>query len=61
MIEVNGKLFVVKRQFRVENFQKVIDHFGVSVVCENYHCDQILRGGNGFYYLVDRVDDAKII
>ena len=60
-IEVGNELFVVKRRFKIEQFQKVLDHFGAKVVCDNYHCDQILRGKDGYFYLVDKVEDAKII
>ena len=60
-IEVGNELFVIKRRFKIEQFQKVLDHFGARVVCNNYHCEKILRGKDGFYYLVDKVDDARII
>jgi hypothetical protein len=60
-LEAGNELFVVKRRFKIEQFQKVLDHFGAKVVCDNYHCEKILRGKDGFYYLVDKVDDAKII
>jgi hypothetical protein len=60
-LEAGSELFVVKRRFKIEQFQKVLDHFGAKVVCDNYHCEKILRGKDGFYYLVDKVDDAKII
>ena len=61
MLPVGNELFVVKRKFKIEQFQKVLDRFGVKVVCDNYHCEQILRGKDGYFYLVDKVDDAKII
>lgn len=61
MLEANGQLFVVKRKFKIEQFQKVLDHFGAKIVIENYHCEQILKGRDGWFYLVDKVDDAKII
>ena len=61
MLEANGNLFVVKRRFRIEDWQKVLDHFGAKVVCEAYNCEQILRGRDGYFYFVDKVDDAKII
>jgi len=38
-----------------------ITKFGVKEVCEAYHCEKILKGGDGFFYLVDKVEDAKII
>ena len=60
-LEAGNELFVVKRRFKIEQFQKVLDRFGAKVVCDNYHCEKILRGKDGFYYLVDKVDDAKII
>ena len=61
MLESNGELFVVKRKFRIDQFQKVIDHFGAKTVVENYHCERILRGRDGWFYLVDKVDDAQIV
>jgi len=61
MIDANGNLFVVKRRFPIEQFQRVLDTFGAKVVCDNYHCEQILKGRDGYFYLVDKVDDAKII
>lgn len=61
MLPVGDDLFVVKRKFPIERFQKVLDYFGVKEVCDNYHCEQILKGNDGYFYLVDKVDDAKII
>jgi len=61
MLEANGQLFVVKRKFKIDDWQKVLDRFGPKVICENYHCEQILRGRDGYFYFVDKVDDAKII
>ena len=61
MIPMNGNLFVVKRRFKHEPFQKVINHFGSSTVCENYHCETVIKGGDGFFYLCDKVDDAQLV
>ena len=61
MLEANGQLFVVKRRFKIEDWQKVLDRFGVKTICEAYHCEQILRGRDGYFYFVDKVEDAKII
>lgn len=60
-IEMGNNLFVVKRKFKIDQFEKVVQHFGAQTVCENYHCETILRGKDGFFYLCDKVDDAKII
>ena len=60
-ITANNELFIVKRKFKIEQFQKVIDTFGPKQICENYHVDKVLRGGDGFFYLVDLVEEAKII
>ncbi len=61
MISVGNDLFVIKRKFKIENFEKILNHFGAQEVCENYHCETVLRGRDGYFYLCDRVDDAKII
>ena len=60
-ITANNELYIVKRKFKIEQFQKVIDTFGPKQICENYHVDKVLRGGDGFFYLVDLVEEAKII
>ena len=60
-ITVNNELYIVKRKFKIEQFQKVIDTFGPKEICQNYHVDKVHRGGDGFFYLVDLVEEAKII
>ena len=60
-ITANNELYIIKRKFKIEQFQKVIDAFGPKQICENYHVDKVLRGGDGFFYLVDLVEEAKII
>jgi len=60
-IEMGNNLFVVKRKFKIEHLQPVIDKFSSQEICDVYHCDTILRGKDGFFYLVDKVEDAKII
>ena len=61
MLAVGNDLYVVKRRFKIENFEKVVKHFGAKEVCEAYHCETILRGRDGYFYLCNKVDDAKII
>jgi len=61
MLEANGDLFVIKRKFKIEQFQKVLDHFGPKRVSLEYHCELILRGADGYFYLCDKVDDARIV
>ena len=61
MLQANGELFVVKRKFKIEDWEKVLDRFGSKTICEAYHCELILRGRDGYFYFVDKVDDAKII
>jgi hypothetical protein len=60
-IEMGNNLFVVKRRFKIEHLQPVVDKFGSEEICKAYHCDTLLRGKDGFLYLVDKVEDAKII
>ena len=61
LLPVGNDLFVIKRKFKIENFEKVLKHFGAKTVCEVYHCETVLRGRDGYFYLCDKVDDAKII
>ena len=61
LLPVGNDLFVIKRKFKIENFEKVLKHFGAKTVCEAYHCETVLKGRDGYFYLCDKVDDAKII
>ena len=61
MVDVNGTLFQVSRRFKIEDFQKVIDTFTAEKVCKAYVCDKILKGGDGFFYLVNEVKEAEIV
>lgn len=61
MIEVNNILFQVQRRFKIDQFQGVMDNFSAQEVCEGYHCDKVLRGNDGFYYLVNEVKEAEIV
>lgn len=60
-INMGEKMFVVKRTFKVEQFQKVMDKFPTKEICAAYHCDTILKGRDGLFFLVDEVSDAVIV
>jgi len=61
LLPVGNDLYVIKRKFKIEHWDKIVQHFGAKEVCEAYHCETILRGRDGYFYLCDKVDDAKII
>ena len=61
ILNVQDELYVVKRKFKVKSFQKVLDHFDTKVVCQNYHCETILKSKDGMFYLCDKIDDAQIV
>jgi hypothetical protein len=61
LLPVGEDLYVIKRTFKVERLQPVIDKFGTGEICQAYHCEKILRGKDGLFYLVDRVEDAQIV
>jgi hypothetical protein len=61
MIEANGTLFQVLKKFKIESFQPIVDTFSAQVVCEEYHCDKLLKGNDGFYYLVNEVKEAEVL
>ena len=60
-IHMGNEMFVVKRTFKGERFEKVMAKFTSKEICNAYHCDKILRGKDGVFFLVDKVDDAVII
>jgi hypothetical protein len=59
MIEVNGILFQVLRRFGVEYFEKIIQSFSAQEICIAYGCDKVLRGNDGYFYLVNEVKDIS--
>lgn len=61
LLPVGEDLYVIKRTFKVERLQPVIDKLGTGPICQAYGCEKILRGKDGIFYLVDRVDEAEII
>lgn len=61
MIEVNGVLFQIVRKFKIEDFQKIVDNFPAEEICQGYHSDKLLKGGDGFYYLVNEIQEAEIL
>jgi hypothetical protein len=60
-LNVGNDLFVIKRKFKIEHWERVIKKLGAKEMCEAYHCETILKGKDGYFYLCDKVDDAKII
>jgi hypothetical protein len=61
LLPVGEDLYLVKRTFKVERLQPIIDKIGTSDICKFFYCEKILRGKDGLFYLVDRVEEAKII
>ena len=60
-IHMGNEMFVVKRTFKGERFQKVMAKFSSREICKAYHCEKILKGRDGLFYLCDKVDDAVIV
>jgi len=61
-INANNELYIVKRKFKIDSwFDKALTQFGPNEICQAYHCDKVLRGGDGYFYLVNLVEEAKIV
>jgi hypothetical protein len=60
-IHMGNEMFVVKRTFKGERFEKVMQKFPSKEICKAYHCEKILKGRDGLFYLCDKVDDAVIV
>tara|TARA_B110000971_G_scaffold117227_1_gene120150 strand:+ start:132 stop:341 length:210 start_codon:yes stop_codon:yes gene_type:complete len=60
-ININNELFVIKRTFKAESFEKIVANFPSNEICDAYHCDTILRGKDGIFFLVDKVNEAIIV
>lgn len=60
-IEMGNELFLIKRKFKITQWERVVDKFGSKEMCQAYNGERLLKGRDGFFYLVDKVEDAKII
>ena len=60
-IHMGNEMFVVKRTFKGERFEKVMAKFSSREICKAYHCEKILKGRDGLFYLCDKVDDGVIV
>ena len=60
-IHMGNDMFVVKRTFKGERFEKVMAKFTSKEICTAYHCDTILKGRDGVFFLVDKVEEAEVI
>jgi len=60
-IHMGNEMFVIKRTFKGERFEKVMASFPSKEICAAYHCETILKGKDGIFFLVDKVDDAQIV
>ena len=50
LLPVGEDLYVIKRTFKVERLQPVIDKLGTGPICQAYGCEKILRGRDGLFY-----------
>lgn len=61
-IVVGNDLYIVKRKFRQDSwFGKAVERFPREEILRSYHVENIFKDSNNIFYLVDKVDDAKII
>lgn len=60
-IEMGNELFLIKRKFKISQWERVVDKFGSKEICLAYNGERLLKGRDGFFYLVNKVEDAKII
>ncbi len=62
MINANGSVWVVKREFKADSwFTQAINQFGGEEVCNAYCVEKVLRTNDGAHLLVNEVSEAQII
>ena len=61
-INVGNDLYIVRRKFKQDSwFGKVVERFPREEILRAYHVENIFKDSQNIFYLVDKVDDAKII
>ena len=61
-IVVGNELYIVERKFNQDSwFGKVVQRFPREEILKAYHVENIFKDSNNIYYLVTKVEDAKII
>ena len=61
ILEVNSELYMIKRIVGGDRFQKILNKFDTDEIKRNYHCDTVMKGNNGNFYLCNKIDDAQLI
>lgn len=60
-INVGSDLYVVRSTFKYEYIDRILQEFTAQDICDAYFVDKMFRGKNGLYFLVDKVEEAKIV
>jgi phenylpyruvate tautomerase PptA (4-oxalocrotonate tautomerase family) len=64
MINANGSVWVVKREFKAESWfvqGLFANKFTAEEACEAYHVEKLLRDSNNTHFLVNEVPEAQIV
>jgi hypothetical protein len=64
MINANGSVWVVKREFKAESWfvqGLFANKFTAEEACEAYHVEKLLRDSNNTHFLVNEVPEAEIV
>ena len=63
-LNANNSLWIVKRKFKADsNIVQALfsNKITAQELCENYHCEKLLRGPDDMHYLVNEVPEAEIV
>ena len=64
MMNANGSVWIVKRKFKADsNIVQALfaNKITAQELCDNYHCEKLLRGPDDVHYLVIEVPEAEIV
>lgn len=61
-ITIGNDLYIVKRKFQPGGwFENAVQKISREEILKAYHVENIFKDSNNVYYLVDKIDDAKIV
>jgi hypothetical protein len=62
VITIGNDIYIVKRKFTHDSwFGRAVEKIPREEILKAYHVENIFKDSNNVYYLVDKVDEAKII
>lgn len=56
--EFSGKKYILRRKIKIEAVDKMLSQYDKEFILGQFKCSDMLKGSDGFYYLLNRIEEA---